>query len=279
MLQLLKSSRFASLAIGLVFILGWYALTEHGAASYSPALSEYEILLGKTEVSGGSAVPGPIAVAKRAREIFSDPFRHSGANNMGIAWHLWDSLKRVLTGYGIAVILGVSLGFAFGQMPYLNRALDPYIQILRPVSPMAWMPLALYTLKDSDASAIFIIFICSVWPILINTAYATSNVRSDWLNVGRVFGLSQWETIRRIVLPASVPMIFTGMRISIGIAWLVIVAAEMVAGQSGIGFFVWNEWNNLQIASIIVAIGLIGIIGFVLDQALVAIMTKMSFRE
>lgn len=144
---------------------------------------------------------------------------------------------------------------------------------------MAWMPLALYTLKDSGASAIFIIFICSIWPILINTLYSTASVRQDWTNVGRVIGLTPLESARKIVFPAAVPMILTGMRISIGIAWLVIVAAEMVVGQSGIGFFVWNEWNNLQISSIIVAIVMIGVVGLVLDQLLGALMKQLSFRE
>ncbi len=141
------------------------------------------------------------------------------------------------------------------------------------------MPLALYTLKDSGASAIFIIFISALWPLLINTAYGASSVRADWVNVARVMGLSPWKRVRRIVLPASVPMILTGMRISIGIAWFVIVAAEMVSGQSGIGFFVWNEWNNLQISSMIVAILLIGCVGLLLDQMLALLMRRLSFRE
>ena len=205
--------------------------------------------------------------------------RRNGENDIGIAWHLWASIQRVLLGFGLAVAVAVPLGFAIGLVPLLNRALDPFIQLLRPVSPLAWMPLALYTLKDSGASAIFIIFISALWPLLINTAYGASSVRPDWVNVARVMGLSPWKRVRRIVLPASVPMILTGMRISIGIAWFVIVAAEMVSGQSGIGFFVWNEWNNLQISSMIVAILLIGCVGLLLDQMLALLMRRLSFRE
>jgi nitrate/nitrite transport system permease protein len=279
-------SFLASALTGFVILAIWhFATTPTSISSASPAsasaASEYEKLLGKTSSSAsqGSAIPGPIVVAKRAAELFADPFRRSGENDIGIAWHLLDSVQRVLTGYSLAVLVGVPLGFALGLMPWFSRALDPYIQLLRPVSPMAWMPLALYSLKDSGASAIFIIFICSLWPILLNTTYGSANVRTDWINVGRVMGLSSWQRLRRIVLPASIPMILTGMRISIGIAWLVIVAAEMVAGQSGIGFFVWNEWNNLQIASIIVAIFLIGLVGFALDQLLGSLMRMLSFRE
>jgi nitrate/nitrite transport system permease protein len=151
--------------------------------------------------------------------------------------------------------------------------------VLRPISPLAWMPLALYTFRDSSVSAIFIIFICALWPMLINTAVGAANVRQEWVNVSRVFGLDTYQHVMRIMFPASVPMIMTGMRISIGIAWFVIVAAEMVGAQSGIGYFIWNEWNNLQISSMIVAILLIGLIGLGLDTGLAWIGRKLSFRE
>lgn len=282
MRRLLNASWLASIALGLAFVLVWHGATEWGGpAAASKELTEYEKLVGKSSTAAAkqSAVPGPLSVWKRGTELFADPFRRASDNDVGIAWHLFDSLKRVMLGYFLALLVGIPLGFAIGLVPWLNRALDPYVQLLRPVSPMAWMPLALYSLKDSNASAIFIIFICSIWPVLINTTYATANVRTDWVNVGRVLGMSPWQRIRRIVLPASVPMIFTGMRISIGIAWLVIVAAEMVAGQSGIGFFVWNEWNNLQVSSIIIAILLIGLVGLLLDQALGFMMRRFSFRE
>jgi nitrate/nitrite transport system permease protein len=274
-------SWFASLIAGAVLVLVWQGLTNTDFHGGGAELSEYDKLMGKTAGApvDRSAMPSPVDVAKRAGELFADPFRRNGENDVGIGLHLYDSLKRVFSGYALAVLVGVPLGFVLGLVPWLGKALDPFIQVLRPVSPMAWMPLALYTLKDSSASAVFIIFICSVWPILINTAFSTSSVRNDWMNVGRVIGLSPWERAIKIVFPASVPMILTGMRISIGIAWLVIVAAEMVVGQSGIGYFVWNEWNNLQISSIIVAIVLIGLVGLFLDQLLAAVMRRLSFRE
>ena len=174
----------------------------------------------------------------------------------------------MLLGFALALVVAVPLGFALGLFPYVYQALNPFIQVLRPISPLAWMPLALYTFRDSGISAIFIIFICALWPMLINTAVGAANVRQEWVNVSRVFGFGTFQHVTRIMFPASVPMIMTGMRISIGIAWFVIVAAEMVGAQSGIGYFIWNEWNNLQLASMIVAIVLIGIIGLGLDSAL-----------
>jgi nitrate/nitrite transport system permease protein len=185
----------------------------------------------------------------------------------------------VLLGYVLAVLVAVPLGFALGLLPKLYQALNPFIQVLRPVSPLAWMPLALYVFRDSSVSTIFIIFICAVWPMLINTAVGASGVRPEWVNVSRVFGVGRLEHVVRIVFPASMPMIMTGMRISIGIAWFVIVAAEMVGAQSGIGYFIWNEWNNLQIASMIVAIVLIGMIGLALDVGLSWTARRLSFRE
>jgi nitrate/nitrite transport system permease protein len=179
----------------------------------------------------------------------------------------------------LAVIVAVPMGFALGLVPPLYQILNPFIQVLRPISPLAWMPLALYTFRDSSVSTIFIIFICALWPMLISTAAGAGSVRHEWLNVSRVFGLGTFEHVTRIVLPASVPMIMTGMRVSIGIAWFVIVAAEMVGAQSGIGYFIWNEWNNLQIASMIVAIVLIGLVGLGLDIGLSWIGQRLSFRE
>ncbi len=270
-----------TLVIALLLLAVWQGLTSTSGTLATAQPTEYDKLMGKTAGAAveRSAIPSPVDVFQRAGELFADPFRRQGENDLGIAWHLLASLQRVFTGYTLAVLVGVPLGFVLGLTPWLGRALDPFIQLLRPVSPMAWMPLALYTLKDSGASAIFIIFICSVWPILINTSYSAASVRQDWTNVGRVIGLTPFERARAIIFPAAVPMVLTGMRISIGIAWLVIVAAEMVVGQSGIGYFVWNEWNNLQIASIIVAIVLIGAVGLVLDQLLALLMQRLSFRE
>jgi nitrate/nitrite transport system permease protein len=206
-------------------------------------------------------------------------FDRSNPNNVGIVWHLIYSLGRVLLGYSLAMIVAIPLGFALGLMPAVYAALNPFIQVLRPISPLAWMPLALYTFRDSAVSSIFIIFICALWPMLINTAVGAANVRQEWVNVSRVFGIGSFRHVRHIVFPASVPMIMTGMRISVGIAWFVIVAAEMVGAQSGIGYFIWNEWNNLQIASMIVAIVLIGLVGLGLDSGLAWISQRLSFRE
>jgi nitrate/nitrite transport system permease protein len=163
--------------------------------------------------------------------------------------------------------------------PLMNRALDPFIQVMKPISPLAWMPLALYTIKDSSISAIFVIFICSVWPMMINTAFGVSATRKEWLNVARTLEVRPLRKAFTIILPAAAPTILTGMRISIGIAWLVIVAAEMLVGGTGIGYFVWNEWNNLSITNVIVAILLIGLVGMALDQTLARVARAVTYPE
>ncbi len=270
----------ASAAIFVAFIAVWHYLTSGVGGGVADVDPEYARLAGQSAaLQQSAAIPSPGAVAQRGWELLINAFDRSNPNNLGIAWHLMYSIGRVLLGYVLAVIVAVPLGFALGLWPALYQALNPYIQILRPVSPLAWMPLALYTFRDSTISTIFIIFICAVWPMLINTAVGAAGVRPEWVNVSRVFGVGTFEHVTRIVFPASVPMIMTGMRISIGIAWFVIVAAEMVGAQSGIGYFIWNEWNNLQIASMIVAIVLIGIIGLGLDLALVWVGRRLSFRE
>ena len=269
-----------SLLLFAAFVLVWHLATGGSTGSQAPVVPEYAQLIGQSgPAQGQSAMPTPMDVVRRSGELLCHAFDRHGTNDLGIGWHLAHSLARVLGGYAIAVFVAVPLGFAIGLVPKLYAALNPFIQVLKPVSPLAWMPLALYTLKDSGASAIFIIFICSVWPLLINTAFGVSAVRQDWLNVSRVLGLSVWTRIRHIVFPAAVPMILTGMRISIGTAWFVIVAAEMVVGQSGIGYFIWNEWNNLQIASMITAIVLIGLVGLGLDFLLAQITRLLAFQE
>ena len=161
----------------------------------------------------------------------------------------------------------------------MQKALDPFIQILKPISPLAWMPLALFIIKDSEASAIFVIFICSIWPMLINTAFGVANVRQDWVNVARTHELSHFKTAALVILPAAAPTIITGMRISIGIAWLVIVAAEMLVGGTGIGYYVWNEWNNLDLSSVIFSIIMIGIVGMLLDMTLAWASRLVAYEE
>jgi nitrate/nitrite transport system permease protein len=195
----------------------------------------------------------------------TDPFYDNGPNDKGIGIQLAYSLGRVALGYLIAMAVAIPLGFVIGMSPLIYRALDPFIQVLKPISPLAWMPLALYTIKDSTTSGIFVIFICSVWPMLINTAFGVASVRRDWLNVARTLEVSRWRTAFEVILPAAAPTILTGMRISMGIAWLVIVAAEMLVGGTGIGYFVWNEWNNLSLPNVIFAILMIGLVGMLLD--------------
>lgn len=270
----------ASVALFCLFILVWQLLTSGGSGPAAGVDPEYARLAGQSAAQTQTgAIPSPVAVAKRGYELAVDAFDASNPNNLGIAWHLYYSLGRVLLGFLLAVVVAVPLGFALGLVPRLYQALNPFIQVLRPVSPLAWMPLALYTFRDSTVSTIFIIFICAIWPMLINTAVGAAAVRSEWVNVSRVFGVGRLEHVTRIVFPASLPMIMTGLRISIGIAWFVIVAAEMVGAQSGIGYFIWNEWNNLQIASMIVAIVVIGVIGLALDVGLSWIGRRLSFRE
>ena len=276
----LRQPWLASLLLLIAFLAVWQLATTTGSQTAAPVDPEYARLAGQSAAAQPTAaIPTPVAVAVRAGELLRDAFDRSNPNNLGIAWHLLYSMGRVLLGFALAVVVAVPLGFALGLVPPLHRALNPFIQILRPISPLAWMPLALYIFRDSGISTIFIIFICALWPMLINTAAGAGSVRGEWLNVSRVLGLGAFEHVRRIVFPASVPMIMTGMRVSIGIAWFVIVAAEMVGAQSGIGYFIWNEWNNLQIASMIVAIVLIGLIGLGLDLGLSWIGQRLSFRE
>jgi nitrate/nitrite transport system permease protein len=185
----------------------------------------------------------------------------------------------VLGGYLLAALFAIPLGFLIGMSPLVYRALDPFIQVLKPISPLTWMPLALYTIKDSSTSSVFVIFICSIWPMLINTAFGVASVRKEWLNVARTLEVGPLRKAFTVILPAAAPTIMTGMRISIGIAWLVIVAAEMLVGGTGIGYFVWNEWNNLSIANIITAILLIGLVGMLLDQLLARVGRAVTYPE
>ena len=241
---------------------------------------EYAALIGAAAATGGqSAMPGPGDVGAKLWEHISDPFYDRGTNDKGIGIQLAHSVTRVAIGFGLAALVAVPLGFLIGMSPLVYKALDPFIQILKPISPLAWMPLALYTIKDSGISAIFVIFICSLWPMLVNTAFGVASVRREWLNVARTLEVSPLRKAFQVILPAAAPTILTGMRISIGIAWLVIVAAEMLVGGTGIGYFVWNEWNNLSITNIITAILLIGLVGMLLDHLLAWVARAISWRE
>lgn len=264
-----------SLALLAVGLLAWEAAVPR--QTLATELTELELLMGMGAQRAG--VPPPSAVFERAVAMLADPFYVRGPNDKGIGVQLAYSIGRVLTGYGLAAVIALPLGFLIGMSPLAYRALDPFIQVLRPISPLAWMPLALFIIRDSQASAIFVIFICSIWPMLINTAFGVAGVRKDWLNVARTHELGALRTAFTVILPAAAPTIITGMRISIGIAWLVIVAAEMLVGGTGIGYFVWNEWNNLDLTSVIFAILVIGVVGMLLDAFFDAVQRAVSFSE
>ena len=229
---------------------------------------------GKTE-----GLPGPMAVAERAWEMIADPFYDRGPNDKGIGIQLGYSIGRLLIGYTAAALVAICLGVALGLSPTLYRALNPYIQILKPISPLAWMPLFLYTIKDSSRSAIMVIFMSSLWPILANTAFGVGSIKRDYLNVSALLQLSWIKRLSKVILPAAAPAIVAGLRISIGSAWVAIVAAEMLIGGTGVGYFVWNEWNNLQLTSVIFAILLTGCVGVVLDMGFGSLAKALTYKE
>ena len=240
------------------------------AAALTPEQIEYARLIGKDPGAAGGLVaksgfPTPAQLGSKILDHLSKPLYDNGPNDKGIGLQLAYSLGRVALGFGLAMAVAIPLGFLIGMSPLVYRALDPFIQVLKPISPLAWMPLALYTIKDSSISGIFVIFICSVWPMLINTAFGVAGVRREWLAVAKTLEVRPLRKAFQVILPAAAPTILTGMRISMGIAWLVIVAAEMLVGGTGIGYFVWNEWNNLSLANVIFAILVIGVVGMLLD--------------
>lgn len=263
----------------LAAFLGIWHLATSGSGPAADLDPEYAKLVGATASQGTSAMPGPGPVIAKIWSHLTNPFYDNGPNDKGVGIQLAYSIARVLTGYLLAVAVAIPIGFLVGMSPLMSRALDPYIQVLKPISPLAWMPLALYTIKDSNLSAIFVIFICAIWPMMLNTAFGVSAVRKEWLNVARTLEVGTLRRAFTIILPAAAPTILTGMRISIGIAWLVIVAAEMLVGGTGIGYFVWNEWNNLSITNVITAIFLIGLVGMALDQLLARAARLVTFPE
>ena len=207
------------------------------------------------------------------------PCYDNGPNDKGIGIQLAHSLSRVGLGFLLAMMIALPLGFLIGMSPLFYQALNPFIQVLKPISPLAWMPIALYTIKDSSISAIFVIFICSIWPMLINTAFGVASVRKEWLNVAKTLEVNPLRKAFLVILPAAAPTILTGMRISMGIAWLVIVAAEMLVGGTGIGYFLWNEWNNLSLSSVIFAIVMIGTVGMLLDTLFGQLQKAVSYAD
>ena len=286
---MLKSLNFKATLVSLLLLLVFLGVWQVATAplqkvSTSPAVSaeraEYLKMLGKDpETQKETGFPTPAQMGQTAWKHLSNPVYDNGPNDKGILIQLGYSLARVGLGFLLACLVAIPLGFVIGMSPLLRRALDPFIQVLKPISPLAWMPLALYTIKDSSTSGIFVIFICSVWPMLINTAFGVASVKREWLNVARTLEVNPLRKAFQVILPAAAPTILTGMRISMGIAWLVIVAAEMLVGGTGIGYFVWNEWNNLSLTNVIFAIVVIGVMGMLLDLMFAQLQKWVTYAE
>ena len=274
-LSLNQRAALLSVVMLVVGLLIWEAAIP--AQKAVEELTEYEILTGAGSPKAG--VPPPSDVIAKAWEQLSDPFYDAGPNDKGIGIQIGYSIYRVLTGYFLAALIAIPFGFLIGMSQVAYKAFNPFIQVLRPISPLAWMPLALFIIGDSEASAIFVIFICSIWPMLINTAFGVAGVREDWVNVARTHELGPIKTAFTVILPAAAPTILTGMRISIGIAWLVIVAAEMLVGGTGIGYYVWNEWNNLDLTSVVFSILMIGVVGMLLDAMFGLLQRRVTYAE
>jgi nitrate/nitrite transport system permease protein len=274
-----------SMLLLIVLLLAWHTATvprgASAAASMTAAEAEYAKLMGKStgDDSKSSGFPTPAQMGETVWTNLSDPFYDNGPNDKGVGIQIGHSLLRVGLGFTIAALVAVPLGFLIGMSPLIHQALNPFIQVLKPISPLAWMPLALYTIKDSSVSGIFVIFICSVWPMLLNTAFGVASVRRDWLNVARTLEVRPLRRAFLVILPAAAPTILTGMRISMGIAWLVIVAAEMLVGGTGIGYFVWNEWNNLSLTNVMFAILSIGVVGMLLDGVFARLQKAVTYSE
>jgi nitrate/nitrite transport system permease protein len=219
----------------------------------------------------GATLPPPSQVFQESYDLIAYPFFNFGSQDIGLGWRVLVSLERVAYGFGLAAIAGVVVGAVIGQSIWAMRGLDPIFQVLRTVPPLAWLPLSLAAFQDSNPSAIFVIFITSIWPVIINTAVGVRNIPQDYRNVAKVLRLNQLEFFFKIMLPSAAPYIFTGLRIGVGLSWLAIVAAEMLTGGVGIGFFIWDAWNSSRLPDIIVALAYIGVVGFVLDKLVAAL--------
>jgi nitrate/nitrite transport system permease protein len=226
----------------------------------------------------GGRLPDPVSTWQSAVEVFSNPFYRKGPNDQGIGWNVLTSLGRVGIGFGAAALVGIPLGFMIGRFRFLSDMAAPIISILKPVSPLAWLPIGLMVFKAANPAAIYVIFVCSLWPMIVNTAVGVRHIPQDYLNVARVLNLSEWTVFRKILFPAVLPYMITGVRLSIGVAWLVIVAAEMLTGGVGIGFWVWDEWNNLNVQHIIIAIFTVGMVGLALEQAMILLARRFSYE-
>ena len=241
----------------------------HVAINVIPPLITFLILLLVWQLAfgrAGSTLPPPSKVWSEARDLITDPFFVAGPQDIGLGWRVLTSLQRVAEGFGLAAVVGVLTGALIGQSVWAMRGLDPIFQVLRTVPPLAWLPIALAAFRDSQPSAIFVIFITAIWPIIINTAVGIRNIPQDYRNVARVLQLNQVEFFFKIMAPSAAPYIFTGLRIGVGLSWLAIVAAEMLTGGVGIGFFIWDAWNSSRLSDIVVALAYIGVVGFLLDK-------------
>ncbi|MGF6228568.1 nitrate/nitrite transport system permease protein [Inquilinus ginsengisoli] len=244
-------------------------LAVEAAARVIPPLIVLALLLLAWQLlcsSPASNLPSPLKVLDDTWDFIIDPFYDNGGVDKGAFWQIATSLSRVAIGFALASVVGVALGVLIGQSVWAMRGLDPIFQVLRTIPPLAWLPISLAGFQQAEPSAIFVIFITSIWPIVINTAVGVRNIPQDYRNVARVLRLSPWEVFTKITLPATVPYIFTGLRIGIGLSWLAIIAAEMLIGGVGIGFFIWDAWNSSRISDIIVALVYVGLVGFVLDR-------------
>jgi nitrate/nitrite transport system permease protein len=253
--------------------------TERILKVVAPMLGIFLLLIVWEAISkGGKTIPGPWITLQAGITAFSDPFYSNGPNDQGIGYKIVNSLGRVGLGFGLAALVGIPVGFAIGRFRFLSDMFSPLISLLRPVSPLAWLPIGLLVFKGADPAAIWTIFISSIWPMIINTAVGVQRVPADYMNVAKVLNLSEWKIFTKILFPAVLPYMMTGVRLSIGVAWLVIVAAEMLTGGVGIGFWVWDEWNNLKVENILLAIFVIGVIGLLLEAALMWLANRFSYE-
>jgi nitrate/nitrite transport system permease protein len=222
-------------------------------------------------------LPTPVATLKVLWEMLIDPFYDYGPNDKGIALQLGSSLLRVFTGFLCGALVAIPIGLLMGASTFCKKLFDPIVQVLKPVSPLAWFPIGLVAFQSASSATVFIIFITSLWPTLINTAFGVSSIPDDHKNVAKAFGFSKWKYLTKVLLPFSLPHIITGLRLSVSVAWLVIVAGEMLSGGIGIGFFVWDSWNSLSLEKVISAILIIGIVGLLLDRVFASVQKRFTY--
>ena len=249
-------------------------LAQSLAVNVLPSLIMLALILGLWQIlcaSPKSSLPSPLKIWQDSKDLIIDPFFKFGPQDIGLGWRVLTSLERVFYGYGIAAVVGIVMGAIVGQSVWAMRGLDPIFQVLRTVPPLAWLPISLAAFRDANPSAIFVIFITAVWPVIINTAVGIRNIPQDYRNVAAVLRLNHLEFFWKIMIPSAAPYIFTGLRIGIGLSWLAIVAAEMLTGGVGIGFFIWDAWNSSKLSDIVVALVYIGVVGFILDRLIASL--------